>query len=70
MSVTVRVVMELKLDNLGTWGDDCTAGQIKKQALEEATKRLSKLLEVSHGAVKMITDPKVVTLVYKDDDYK
>lgn len=36
MSVTARVVLTVEIDVPDHWGDDCTFGQIQKQAIEAA----------------------------------
>lgn len=41
--VKVNILVEVKLYN--SWGDDCTIGQVKKQAKEDAARRLIKALD-------------------------
>jgi len=41
-TATVQARVEIKIDS--NWGDDCTLAQVKKQATEEAIRKLKKLL--------------------------
>jgi hypothetical protein len=58
---TASAVVEVTLSvrNLGSWGPDCTAGQIQKQAVEAARNRVAKLLqgqdEVTLSGVARVT---------------
>jgi len=49
--VKVTMVVEVSLYN--SWGDDCTIGQLKKQAKDDAANKLIKALE--HIDAKIIT---------------
>ena len=44
--VRVRIVVEIEE---GSWGDECSLGQARKQACEGATGRLRRLLPPSSG---------------------
>jgi len=47
MSATAVVTVTLKINVTDTWGDDCTVGQVKKQALDSASGILHRALKES-----------------------
>lgn len=51
----VRVTIEVVSDSI--WGDDCTIGQIDKQARIEAVEIVSKLINSSPRRVRIVIDP-------------
>jgi len=44
MSVTAKVSVTVTLLGLGFWGEECTVGQVRKQASLEAISKLRKLI--------------------------
>lgn len=64
--VTATIIVQLEIQVHDTWNDDCTVGQVKKQALESARH----MLRSTVGSIKnvhMISDPKCVSIHYKED---
>lgn len=57
VNASARILIEVK--DLGTWGDDCTVDQIKKQAVDAVRSRLNRVFHgaaisvVSHADVKI-----------------
>ena len=45
MSTFAEATIRVKVMNLGSWGDECTAGQIKDQARRAAMRKLTELLD-------------------------
>lgn len=41
-TTTAEVTLTVTITDLGTWGDDCTMGQIHKQASDAAISRLNR----------------------------
>lgn len=58
--VTVTVVVPC---SVGTWGDDCTIGQIRDQAIMDAKEQLQKLFD---GTAIRIDGERKVTAVWYD----
>lgn len=56
-----EATITLRLSNLGTWGDECTAGQIRDQATEAALRMIRQML-LDKADIKPIEGP-VVTMI-------
>lgn len=65
MPAKARVTVTLDIDASSTWGDDCTVGQIKKQALDDANMKLTKALG-SQTDIKIIGKFKCVSINYTE----
>lgn len=64
MGVTARVTVKLDIDVASNWGDNCTVGQVKKQALDKATYILAKILRTTD--VKLIGKAKCISIIYTE----
>jgi hypothetical protein len=49
-----KVTITLELSNLGSWGPDCTTGQVHDQAREAAIGRLNRLFKDHLDSTKII----------------
>jgi hypothetical protein len=68
MGARARVRLVLDIDCTGgNWGNDCTVGQIRKQAAEETLERINRYLKNMSRSVTVIGEPKV-TVVMLDED--
>lgn len=65
MSVKARVVVTLDIDVDGTWGDDCTVAQVKKQAIDNANHMLTKNLTSSND-IKIVGKLSCVNIIYTE----
>lgn len=54
-----KVTVTLELSNLGSWGPDCTTGQVHDQAREAAIGRLNRLFKDHLDTTKIIGQVKV-----------
>jgi len=61
MSAYAEAIVKVKVTNLGSWGDECTAGQIKDQARRAAMVKLTELLDnadfeiIGRPEIKMVS---------------
>lgn len=62
-SVRVRITVEILT---GSWGDDCSLGQARKQAEQDARGRLRKLFEGDHSC-KIIGDVRTEIVLIGSD---
>ncbi|VVO21675.1 hypothetical protein [Pseudomonas fluorescens] len=58
-----KVTITLELSNLGSWGPDCTTGQVHDQARESAIGRLNRLFKDQLESVKIIGPVKVEAVI-------
>jgi hypothetical protein len=65
MSATVLVSLTLEVLVGESWGDDCTIGQIRKQAGDAAEARIRRLLD-SDKSVRVRND-RILTVIVKDE---
>jgi hypothetical protein len=49
-----KVTITLELSNLGSWGPDCTTGQVHDQAREAAIGRLNRLFKDHLDSTKIV----------------
>lgn len=56
VQITVEVTAEL-------WGEDCSIGQLYKQAAEDGIREVHKLILESKCKARMIGEPKVIAVV-------
>lgn len=68
MSVHATVRVTLEIDAGQGWGDDCTAKQIRKQAMYAAATRLSKILSKDINDVRLIGKIECIHLTYTEDE--
>jgi len=61
-STGAKVTVTLELSSLGSWGPDCTTGQVHDQAREAAIGRLNKVFK-EHIANTRIIGPIIVEAV-------
>ena len=61
-TATVKVTLEIKADS--TWGDDCTVGQVKKQAIDSARKIIGKALDKSPNNIDLIGQIECINIKY------
>lgn len=69
MSANAKVTVTLVISNLGTWGEECTVGQIRKQAMEEARGRLARVIRESEerNFITVLGDLSVVDIVFGEN---
>jgi len=60
VTANVRVLVTIEISNCGSWGDDCSIGQMKKQAADHAIGVANMLTrETKVSGVKLVGEPKV-----------
>ena len=57
----VRLLVEINVPD--TWGDDCTIGQVKKQAKHSAIRTVSSIME-NDKSLRLINEPEFVQIVH------
>ncbi len=63
-----RVQILVEVDAGSPWGDDCSIGQLYKQAAESGKNNLINSLKPGeHGRVIIIGDPKVIGIITERD---
>jgi hypothetical protein len=60
VSSYAEVEVIVKVSNLGPWGDDCTLGQARKQAVESAESQIEQLFR--GRACLHVVDTKVIAV--------
>lgn len=63
VTATVVVQMEIKVND--TWGDNCTVGQVKGQALINVNQMLKSTIG-NIKSINMISEPKCISLHYTE----
>ncbi len=58
-TTSAKVTVTLELSNLGSWGPNCTTGQVHDQASEAALGRLNRLFKDHFDSTKIIGQVKV-----------
>ena len=58
-TTSAKVTVTLELSNLGSWGPNCTTGQVHDQASEAALGRLNRLFKDHLDSTKIIGQVKV-----------
>jgi len=59
-----RVQLTIEVDVGAPWGEDCTIGQVYKQAAEAAHADIIHILKLSgQGRILMLGEPKVVGII-------
>ena len=62
-----RVQITLEVDAGAPWGDDCTIGQLYKQAADAGLSALNNALRSGAAAsMKVIGEPKVVSIITEE----
>ena len=70
MSASARVQVTLLVSDLGTWGEDCTVGQIRKQAVEAAHRKVAALIGASGNdlrSIKVSGVPTVTDIIFGEE---
>lgn len=65
VKATIKATLEISVDS--RWGDDCTVGQVRKQALDGANLILSKALGKDPNRIKMMGKTEVLSIHYTED---
>jgi hypothetical protein len=66
IATTTKVQLIIEVSNVGSWGGECSMAQITKQATEQATGKLLKLLagdessKYTKGDIKLVKAIKVI----------
>ena len=60
----VKVLLEIEVDSV--WGDDCTVGQVKKQAMDQATATIAKAFEQDIRRIKLISEIQYVKIIHEE----
>jgi hypothetical protein len=68
MKTKATVTLAVQVTDLGPWDDDCTAGQIRDQAAQEAIGRVSRALQQQHTKCTVISGSAKVTMVQTELD--
>lgn len=64
IQATARVQLTVEIDAGAPWGEECSIGQLHKQAAEAAqTKLINMLKPGEHGRIKIIGEPKVTGIL-------
>lgn len=64
ITAKARVQITVEVDAGAPWGDDCSIGQMYKQAKESArTNLLNALKPGAHGIVSIVGEPKVIGVI-------
>jgi hypothetical protein len=58
-TTSAKVTVTLELSNLGSWGPNCTTGQVHDQASEAALGRLNRLFKEHLDSTKIVGRIKV-----------
>lgn len=58
-TTSAKVTVTLELSNLGSWGPNCTTGQVHDQASEAALGRLNRLFKEHLDSTKIVGHIKV-----------
>ena len=64
MSAKAIVRLTLEVNVTDTWGDDCTVGQVKKQARHSAVRQISSLLNDGSQSIKLLKEPEFIQIVH------
>jgi hypothetical protein len=59
---TVRVTLEIDLSD--RWGDDCSTGQVYRQARSEAIGMLRRIPQLTHA--RLVEEPSVTAITCED----
>lgn len=65
MPATAKVKVTLEIDIPSAWGDECTVGQIRKQAVDSAEGILRKMFE--DRKARLIGDIKAYVITYDSE---
>ena len=64
ITAKARVQITVEVDAGSPWGEDCSIGQMYKQAKESAQKNLLNALKPgTHGIVSIVGEPKVIGVI-------
>ena len=69
IKATARVHITLEIDTDDVWGEDCSIGQLNKQATYSAINILNNLLSVKEGCIqriRVIGEPKVIGILTEE----
>lgn len=69
MIARARVQVTLEFDVDGLWGDDCTVGQVHKQAKDSAIQKIQNAAGHISGK-PVIKSLDVQSILYQDENYK
>lgn len=61
IKATARVQLTIELETSAPWGEECTIGQLQKQAADEAILRTQKLILESKA--RLIGEPQVIGVI-------
>lgn len=62
LTSTAVVKLTVEVSGLGNWSENCTAAQIRDQAMQGAISKLSKHLHSGSSGFKVVGEP-VVTII-------
>jgi hypothetical protein len=68
MKQTAKAKVQITLEvETGTWGDDCSIGQLYKQAANDGLNAVRKLVSPDGNKFTIIGEPKVIGIITEKD---
>jgi len=65
---TAKVVVTLEIHNTGGhWDDECSIGQIKKQAKDSAVQEIRRMIQ-EQAKIYLVGEPRVTVILIDDEE--